>query len=60
MADRKKEVKIRATKQETFDVLKAAAPSLFGTKVFADVTFFGEDPEDASKLILEFTEETDP
>jgi hypothetical protein len=59
MADKKKTVKIRATKQEVFDVLKTAVPALFGSKVFADVEFFSEDPGDQSNLILEFNEEAD-
>ena len=59
MAEKKKEVIIRASKQETFDILKAAAPGIFGAKVYADVNRFEEDPTDASNLWIVFNEESD-
>lgn len=58
MADKKQSVKIRASKEEIFDVLKAAAPGLFGNYTITDVIFFSEDPEDNSKILIEFNEES--
>lgn len=59
MADKKKQVKIRETKESVFNALKNLAPSLFGSKVWADVAFFGDDPQDTSKFIVIFDEETE-
>jgi len=49
---------IRESKEVIFNVLKNAAPSVFGTKTYADVESFGDDPEDTSKFIIIFKEET--
>lgn len=57
MAEKTTTTKIRAAKDQVFDILKSQAPSLFGTKVWADAKFFGEDPADTSKLVIEFNEE---
>ena len=59
MATKKKEVKIRETKENTFSILKSIAPGIFGASEWVDVAFFGEDPDDTSKLIIVFTEEND-
>lgn len=56
---KQKSVKIRETKSVVFQVLKNAAPTAFGTKVFADVAFFSEDPDDTSKIMIEFNEEVE-
>ena len=57
MAEKKKQEKIRETWENLFNFLKLQAPVLFGTKVWADVSFIGQDPEDTSKIIIEFNEE---
>lgn len=57
MADKKKAEKIRETKENLFNFLKAELPGLFGSKVWLDVAFLGEDPEDSSKILIEFNEE---
>jgi len=59
MATKTNTAKIRETKPIVFQVLKNAAPTEFGTKVFADVKFFGQDPDDTSKIIIEFNEEVE-
>lgn len=59
MATKKKEVKLRESWQAIFNILKAQAPALFGSKVFADVSFIGADPDDATFMIIEFNEEDD-
>ena len=64
MASKKKQVILRATKEELFDVLKAALPSAFGTKVWTDVEYFGVNknhpPLLQDEFILIFKEEPDP
>jgi len=57
MAETKNQKKIRATKQETFDTLKMAAPTLFGDKTYQDVAYFSDDTEDKSKILIVFNEE---
>lgn len=57
MAEVREQHIIRATKEETFNVLKSAAASLFNSKTWEDVEFFGDDPQDSSKFILRFAEE---
>ena len=47
---------IRESKEVIFNILKNAAPSIFGTKTYADVLFFGQD-DDSSKLKIIFNEE---
>jgi len=56
MAEAKNVLRLRETKEQVFDMLKAAAPGLFGAKVFADVDFFGADPQDTSDLLIQFKE----
>lgn len=56
MAQKKKTLKIRETKEVVFDILKAAAPTLFLDKEYTDVENFGE-AEDNSYLEIEFKEE---
>ena len=64
MASRKKTVIFRATKQEVFDLLEAAAPAgFFGSKAGSSYpTQFDirEDPNDPTKLEIMFTEENEP
>ena len=59
MAEKKKEVRIRETKEVVFGILKAAAPALFGTKVWADVAQFNAQTSggDGSYLEIVFNEE---
>lgn len=61
--------KIRGTKQEVFNAVKAAVPALFGAKVFADVRYFGPSiggPNTGSTVLdpsakkIVFNEEVDP
>ena len=52
--------KFRETWEVIFNTLKGLAPGVFGTKVFADVKFIGSDPDDSSKMIIEFNEEVGP
>jgi len=59
MADKLKEVRIRATKAEVLVALAAAAPALFAGYTLQDVSYFGEDPEDSSKILIVFNEEAD-
>lgn len=48
---------IRLSKQELFDDLKAANPTEFGTKVYADVETMIEDPLDNSYFEIKFKKE---
>lgn len=57
MADKTNQEIIRETKETVFNVIKAAVPGPFGTKVWTDVATFDTDSEDASKFILKFNEE---
>lgn len=59
MATRTKEVLIRESKQNVFNALKSVAPTIFGDKVWVDVAFFAEDPNDSSYFKLVFVEEAD-
>ena len=56
MANKVEQIKIRATKEDTFNVLKAAVPSIFGTKVWANVESFRTDENDQSKFTIIFNE----
>ena len=60
MATRNKEIKLRATKDELFTLIKNNSGALLNGIVFADVTFFGEDSSDSSKIIIRVTERVDP
>ena len=58
MADKNKVEKLREDWSVIFNILKTAAPALFGTKIYTDVEYIGQDPDDpASKLIIQFKEE---
>ena len=48
---------IRESWEDIFNLLKARSALQFGTKLFTDVAFMGQDPNDTSKLIIEFNEE---
>jgi hypothetical protein len=49
--------KLRADWATVFSVLKAAAPDLFGSKLFSDVKYIGNDNEDQTFILIEFKEE---
>ena len=49
---------IRVSKQELFDDMKSANPTEFGSKVFADVEAFEEDPSDNSYVCWKFNKVT--
>ena len=57
MVEKVNQIKIREVKNIVFDILKSVAPSIFGTKTWSDVQFFGDDPTDTSKFIIIFNEE---
>jgi len=60
MAEKKKQVYIEGTTQQIFDILKSAAPGLFGSKTLVDVqTFQGSDPSDTNQVALTFNVESD-
>ncbi len=46
--------KIRISKQELFDDLKASNPGEFGTKVFDDVEYIKEEDTDESFITIQF------
>jgi len=58
MVQKTNQIKLREVKESVFNVLKGLAPGLFGTKIWTDVESFGDDPEDTSKFIIIFKEET--
>lgn len=57
MADKKQQLRVRETNENLFDFLKAQLPALFGTKVFADVEYMGQDETDQSFFTIRFVEE---
>lgn len=57
--DVKKQVRIRIPKDEAFIALQALDPSGFGVKDLTQASYFGDDPNDASYILIEFGEESE-